>query len=72
MFKYNKKEETFIIIDKNRTMINESTVGFIDLKAISLKDKLESHEIDKLIAYMKPLMKNATDRAGINKDNYVF
>ena len=38
--KYNKKEKTFIIIDKNRTMIYDSTVGFLDLKALSLKGKL--------------------------------
>ena len=29
-------------------MIYDSRVGFLDLKAISLKDKLESYEIDKL------------------------
>ena len=49
MIKYNRKEEFFIIIDKNRTMIYDSRVGFIDLKALSLEDKLESDEIDKLI-----------------------
>ena len=38
IIKYNRKENTFIIIDKNRTMIYDSTVGFIDLKALSLKD----------------------------------
>ena len=38
--KYNRKENTFFIIDKNRTMIYESRVGFLDLKALSLKDKL--------------------------------
>ena len=29
MIKYNKKEETFIIIDRNRTMIYDSRVGFL-------------------------------------------
>ena len=72
MIKYNKKEETFIIIDRNRTMIYDSTVGFLDLKALSLKDKLESDEKDKLIAYIKPLMINATDKAVNNKDYYIF
>ena len=38
--KYNRKENTFIIIDKNRTMIYDSRVHFLDLKALSLKDKL--------------------------------
>ena len=70
--KYNRKENTFIIIDKNRTMIYESRVGFLDLKALSLKDKLESEEKNKLIAYMKPLMINATDRNTINHDNDQF
>ena len=47
MIKYNKKERTFIIIDRNRTMIYDSRVGFLDLKALSLKDKLEGDEIIK-------------------------
>ena len=53
-------------------MIYDSRVGFLDLKALSLKDKLESDEIDKLIAYMKPLLINATDTAVVNTDNYQF
>ena len=72
IIKNNRKENTFIIIDKNRTMIYDSRVGFLDLKALSLKDKLESEDKNKLIAYMKPLMINATDRNTINHDNYQF
>ena len=34
MIKYNKKEETFIIIDRNRTMIYDSRIGFLGLKLI--------------------------------------
>ena len=70
--KYNRKENTFIFIDKNRTMIYDSRVGFFDLKALSLKDKLESEDKNKLIAYMKPLMINDTDRNTINHDNHQF
>ena len=72
MIEYNKKENTFIIIDKNRTMIYDSRVGFLDLKALSLKNELEREDINKFIAYMKPLMINATDRNVINHDNYIF
>ena len=72
IIKYNKKENTFLIINSNRTMINDSRVGFLDLKAHSLKDELEREDINKLIAYMKPLMINATDRNVINHDNYIF
>ena len=53
-------------------MIYDSRVGFLDLKALSLKDKLESGDKDKHIAYMKPLMINATDRNTINHDSYQF
>ena len=56
IIKHNRKENTFIIIDKNRTMIYDSRVVFLDLKALSLKDKLESEDKNKLIANMKPLM----------------
>ena len=70
IIKYNKKENTFIIISSNRTMIYHSRVGFLDLKALSLKDDLEREDINKLIIYMKPLMINATDRNVINHDNY--
>ena len=70
IIKYNRKENTFFI-DKNRT-IYDSRVGFLDLKALSLKDKLESQDENKLIAYMKPLMINATDINTINHDNYHF
>ena len=43
----NKGEEnTFIIIDKNRTMIYDSTDGFNDLKALNLKDELEREDIN--------------------------
>ena len=72
IIKYNKKENTFIIINSNRTMIYDSRVGFLGLKALSLKDELEREDINKLIAYMKPLMINATDRNTINHDNYQF
>ena len=50
-------------------MIYDSRVGFFDLKALSLNDELEREDINKLIAYMKPLMINATDRNVINHDN---
>ena len=53
MINYNKKEKSVIIIDRNRTMIYDSRNGFLDLKALSLKDKLDSGEINKHIAYMK-------------------
>ena len=72
IIKYNKNENTFIIISSNRTMIYDSRVGFLDLKALSLKDKLESEDKIKLIAYMKPLMINATDKNVTNHDNYQF
>ena len=72
IIRYNRKENTFIIFDKNRTRIYDSRVGFLDLKALSLKDKLESEDKNKLIAYMKPIMINATDRNTINHDNYQF
>ena len=61
MIKYKRKKKTFIIIDRNRTMIYDSRVGFLDLKTLSLKDKLKSDEIYKHIAYMRPRMNNATD-----------
>ena len=72
IIKYNKKENTFIIINSNRTMIYDSRVGFLDLKGLSLKDELVREDINKLIAYMKPLMINATDRNTFNHDNYQF
>ena len=72
IIKYNKKENTFIIINSKRTMIYDSRFGFLDLKAHSLRDELEREDINKLIAYMKPLMINATDRKVINHDNYIF
>ena len=72
IIKYNKKENTFIIINSNRTMIYDSRVGFLDLKALSLKDELERKDINNIIVYMKPLMINATDRNVINHDNYMF
>ena len=53
-------------------MLYDSRVGFLDLKALSLKDELEREDINKLIAYMKPLMINATDKNVINNDKYIF
>ena len=72
IIKYNKKENFFIIINSNRTMIHDSRVGFLDFKALSLKDELEREDINELIAYMKPFMINATDRNVINHDNYIL
>ena len=72
IIKYNRKENIFIIIDKNRTIIYDSRVGLLDLKALSLKDELESEDKNKLMAYMKPLMINATDRNVINHDSCIF
>ena len=37
MINYKKKGETFIIIDRNRTTIYDPRIGFMDLKALSLK-----------------------------------
>ena len=53
-------------------MIYDSRVGFLDLKALSLKDDLEREDINKLIAYKKPLLINATERNVIHHDNYQF
>ena len=72
MIKYIKKEETFIIIGRNRTKIYDSRVGFLDLKALRLKDELENSEINKIIDYNKPLMNSATDRNFTNKDKCIF
>ena len=69
IIKYKKKKKTFFIINSNRTMIYASRVGFLDLKALSLKDELEKEDINKPTAYMKPLMINATHRNDINHDN---
>ena len=44
IIKNNRRENTFIIIDKNRTLTYDSRVDFFDLKALSLKDKLESED----------------------------
>ena len=53
-------------------MIYDSRVGFLDLKALRLKDELETDEIKKLIDYMKPLIYNVTDRNTINTIHYQF
>ena len=53
-------------------MIYDSRIGFLDLKALSLKDKLESDVLNKLMDHMKTLMKNATDRNSNNTNNYQF
>ena len=70
IIKYNRKENTFVIIDKNRTMIYDSRLGFLDLKALSLKDKFGSEDKNKFVAYMIPLIINAIDRITINHNNY--
>ena len=72
IIKYNRKDNNFIIIDRNRTMIYDSRVGFLDLKALSLKDELDRENKNKMIAFLKPLMNNATDRNTIDHDNYQF
>ena len=72
IIKYNKKENTFIIVSSNRAMTHNSRVCSLDLKALSLKDELEREDMNKLITYMKPLMNNPTDRNTINHDNYPF
>ena len=72
MIKYNKKEKPFIIIDRNRTMIYDSRVGFINLKALRLKAEFERDEESKHIDYIKPLMINSTDRNTINIHYYLF
>ena len=53
-------------------MIYDSRVGFLDLKALSLKDKLEKDEIYNIIAYIKPLLINVTNINAIGTDNYQF
>ena len=42
------------------------------MKALSLKDELESSEIKNIVDYIKTVMNSATDRNTINKDNYIF
>ena len=53
-------------------MIFDSRFGFLDLTALSLKDRLKNEEIDKLIAYLKPPMINTTDRNIFSINNYQF
>ena len=53
-------------------MIYDSGVGFLDFKALSLKDELDREDKNKFIVYMKPLMVNAAERNVINRDNYHF
>ena len=72
LIKYNSKEDTSVIIDNNRTMIYDSFAGFLDIKALSLKEIISITDITKAIAYMKPLMINPTDGYIINPDNYEF
>ena len=54
IIKNNRKENNFIIIDKNRIKIYDSRVDFLVLKALSLKQQLETEDKNKLVAYMKP------------------
>ena len=72
MIRYKSEGKVFIIIDRNKTIIFDSRIGFLDLKALILKDTLESDQRCKLIAYMRPLMINSTDRTTIDIDNYNF
>ena len=72
MINFRVKEDTFIIIGRNRTMIYDSRIDFLDLKDLSLKDELENGEINKVIAYIKSLLNSATDRNTSNTDNYRF
>ena len=67
-----RNRKLLFFFDRNRIIIYDSRVGFLDLKAHSFKDELERDEINKLIDYMKPLMKNATDRKTINIINCQF
>ena len=53
-------------------MICDSRVGILGLKALSLKDEIEREDVNKLIAYMKILIINATNRNTINHGNYQF
>ena len=70
MIKYNKNEDSFIINDRNRTMIYYWKVGFLVLKALRANDKWVNVEINKFIDYMKPLKNNAKDINTVNTDNY--
>ena len=53
-------------------MVYDSRVGFLGLKALSLKDELESNDVNKIIDYIKALMNSATDRNTTNKVNYIL
>ena len=72
IIKNNKKKNTFIMIDNNRTIKYDSKDDFLYLKALTIKGHLSSEEIDKVIAYMRPLMINPADRNIFNPDNYKF
>ena len=72
LIKFNVKDGTSIIFDRNRTTIYDSRIGFRNLEALSLKDEQDNGEINKLKDYMKPLMKIDTNRNTINKANYIF
>ena len=51
VIQYNMKEDTFIIIDRNKSMVYDQRVGFLDLKALSLKREL-TNELNEAIAYI--------------------
>ena len=72
MIQFNVKDDTFIILDKNRITIYDSRIGFVDLEALSLKDELDNDKINNFIDYIKPLMNSAKNRNTINKYNFIF
>ena len=51
VIQYNMKEDTFIIIDRNKSMVYDQRVGFLDSKALSLKREL-TNELNEAIAYI--------------------
>ena len=72
LMKFNPNNDSFIIIDKNRNFVHDSSIGNINVEALSFKGDLSSNERNRVINYLKLRTKDPTSKATIRENNYIF
>ena len=72
IIKFNPNSDSFIIIDKNRNVVNDSSIRKINVEALSIKGDLSSDERNLVINYLKLRTNDPTGKATISENNYII
>ena len=67
IIKLNEKDNFFVLLDKDRNVVNDSKIDSMDIKALILKEKYQMRK-KRAIQYQNLRMKDSLSRNTIDKN----